>query len=115
MSKSLNGDRIRWPCLYKATFLVDGWIGGAAPYTQTVAVTAVDGGPAITANSLMTSSVMIDDTVQGEAQEALRAAASLVDRGAKTFGAGTITCVLQGDKPNADAEVFFNVMQGGAS
>lgn len=114
MSKSLNGDRIRWPCLYKATFLVDGWIGGAAPYTQTVAVTAVDGGPAITANSLMTSSVMIDDTVQGEAQEALRTAASLVDSGTKTFGAGTITCVLQGDKPEADAEVYFNVKQGGA-
>lgn len=100
--------------LYKATFLVDGWSGSAAPYTQTVAVTAVDGGPAITADSLMVSAVMIDDTVQGDAQEALRDAAALVDSGTKTFGAGTITCVLQGDKPEADAEVYFNCKQGGA-
>lgn len=100
--------------LYKATFLVDGWSGSAAPYTQTVAVTAVDGGPAITADSYMTSAVMIDDTVQGDAQEALRDAAALVDSGTKTFGAGTITCVLQGDKPEADAEVYFNCKQGGA-
>ena len=99
--------------LYKATFLLDGWTGDSAPYTQTVAVTAVDGGPAITADSYMTSAVMIDDTVQGEAQEALRDAAALVDRGTKTFGAGTITCVLQGDKPEADAEVYFNCKQGG--
>lgn len=100
--------------LYKATFLVDGWSGSTAPFTQTVAVTAVDDGPAITADSLMTSAVMIDDTVQGDAQEALREAAALVDSGTKTFGAGTITCVLQGDKPEADAEVYFNCKQGGA-
>ena len=100
--------------LYKATFLLDGWSGSAAPFTQTVAVTAVDGGPAITEDSLMTSAVMIDDTVQGDAQEALRDAAALVDGGTKTFGAGTITCVLQGEKPTADAEVYFNAKKGGA-
>lgn len=100
--------------LYKATFLVDGWSGSTAPFTQTVSVQAVDGGPAITADSYMTSAVMIDDTVQGDAQEALRDAAALVDSGTKTFGAGTITCVLQEDKPEADAEVYFNCKQGGA-
>ena len=100
--------------LYKATFRLDGWSGSTAPFTQTVAVTAVDDGPAITADSLMTSAVMIDDTVQGDAQEALREAAALVDSGTKTFGAGTITCVLQGDKPEADAEVYFNCKKGGA-
>lgn len=100
--------------LYKATFRLDGWSGSTAPFTQTVAVTAVDDGPAITADSLMTSAVMIDDTVQGDAREALREAAALVDSGTKTFGAGTITCVLQGDKPEADAEVYFNCKQGGA-
>lgn len=113
MSKSLNGDRIRWSCLYKATFLVDGWSGDAAPYTQTVAVTAVSGGPEITASSIMTSACMIDDSVQGEEQEALRAAATLIDRGTKTFGAGTITCALYGNKPESEAEVYFNAVQGG--
>ncbi len=101
------------PFLYKATFLVDGWIGDG-PYTQTVSVQAVDGGPAITSASHMTSGLFCDDTVQGDAQDALLEAAALVDKGKKTFGSGTITCVLENEKPEADAEVYFNVRKGGA-
>ena len=100
------------PHLYKATFLLDGW-SEESPYTQTVAVQAVDGGPAITEQSRMTSPVYFDDTVQGEAREALQKAVSLVNGGHKTFGAGTITCVIQGEKPLADAEVYFNARKGG--
>lgn len=100
------------PFLYKATFLATGWTGDG-PYTQTVAVQAVDGGPGITSTSVMTSPVYIDDTVQGEAQETLKAAASLVDSGRKTFGAGTITCVIQGEKPTDDAEIYFTARKGG--
>lgn len=100
------------PFLYKATFLATGWTGDG-PYTQTVAVQAVDGGPGITSTSVMTSPVYIDDTVQGEAQETLKAAASLVDSGHKTFGAGTITCVIQGEKPSDDAEIYFTARKGG--
>lgn len=101
------------PYLYKATFSVDGWTGGG-PYTQTVSVQAVDGGPAITSSSHMTSGLFCDDTVQGDAQEALLEAAALVDKGKKTFGSGTITCVLEDEKPEADAEVYFNAKKGGA-
>lgn len=100
------------PHLYKATLLLDGW-SEESPYTQTVAVQAVDGGPGITSGSLMTSPVYFDDTVQGEAREALEEAVSLVNGGHKTFGAGTITCVIQGEKPLADAEVYFNARKGG--
>ncbi|WP_295339943.1 hypothetical protein [uncultured Subdoligranulum sp.] len=99
--------------LYKATFLVDGWTGDG-PYTQTVSVQAVDGGPAITSASHMTSGLFCDDTVQGDAQDALLEAAALVDKGKKTFGSGTITCVLEDEKPEADAEVYFNAKKGGA-
>ena len=99
--------------LYKATFLVDGW-SGDGPYTQTVSVQAVDGGPVITSASHMTSGLFCDDTVQGDAQDALLEAATLVDKGKKTFGSGTITCVLENEKPEADAEVYFNVRKGGA-
>lgn len=99
--------------LYKATFLVDGW-SGDGPYTQTVSVQAVDGGPVITSASHMTSGLFCDDTVQGDAQEALLEAAALVDKGKKTFGSGTITCVLENEKPEADAEVYFNAKKGGA-
>lgn len=100
------------PYLYKATFLVDRW-RGAGPYTQTVSVQAVDGGPAITSSSHMTSGLFCDDTVQGDAQDALLEAAALVDKGKKTFGSGTITCVLENEKPEADAEVYFNAKKGG--
>lgn len=99
--------------LYKATFLVDGW-SGDGPYTQTVSVQAVDGGPVITSASHMTSGLFCDDTVQGDAQEALLEAAALVDKGKKTFGSGTITCVLENEKPTTDAEVYFNAKKGGA-
>ena len=109
-----NQDIFAYPAhLYKATFLVDGWIGDG-PYTQTVSVQAVDGGPAITSASHMTSGLFCDDTVQGDAQEALLEAAALVDKGKKTFGSGTITCVLEDEKPEADAEVYFNAKKGGA-
>lgn len=102
------------PYLYKATFLLDGW-SGDGPWTQTVAAAPMDGGPAIAAGSVMTSALFCDDTVQGEAQDALLEAAALVDRGTKTFGAGTVTCVLAagGEKPAADAEVWFNARKGG--
>ena len=98
--------------LYKATFLVDGW-SGDGPYNQTVSVQAVDGGPVITSASHMTSGLFCDDTVQGDAQDALLEAAALVDKGKKTFGSGTITCVLENEKPEADAEVYFNAKKGG--
>lgn len=109
-----NQDIFAYPAhLYKATFLVDGW-SGDGPYTQTVSVQAVDGGPAITSASHMTSGLFCDDTVQGDAQDALLEAATLVDKGKKTFGSGTITCVLENEKPEADAEVYFNAKKGGA-
>ena len=109
-----NQDIFAYPAhLYKATFLVDGW-SGDGPYTQTVSVQAVDGGPVITSASHMTSGLFCDDTVQGDAQEAMLEAATLVDKGKKTFGSGTITCVLENEKPEADAEVYFNAKKGGA-
>ena len=109
-----NQDIFAYPAhLYKATFLVDGW-SGDGPYTQTVSVQAVDGGPVITSASHMTSGLFCDDTVQGDAQEAMLEAAALVDKGKKTFGSGTITCVLENEKPEADAEVYFKAKKGGA-
>lgn len=100
------------PWLYKATFLATRWTG-SGPYTQTVTVQAVDGGPSITAQSVMTTGIYFDDSVQGSAQSDLVQAAALINLGQKTFGYGTITCVLQGDKPTTDAEVYFNARKGG--
>ena len=115
LSNYLTGPQVNAivPWLYKATFLATGWTGDG-PYTQTVAVQAVDGGPTITAQSVMVTGIFIDDSVQGSAQTDLLQAARLINLGQKTFGSGTITCVLQGDKPTTDAEVYFNARKGGA-
>lgn len=102
------------PFLYKATFDVSGWSSSGGGYTQTASVTPVNGGPAITAQSVMTSAVTVDDTVIGTAGDELDAAAAIVNGGTKTFGYGTITCVIQGDAPTADAEVFFTASGGGS-
>lgn len=101
------------PHLYKATFLLDGWTGDG-PYTQTVAVTGVDDGPAVTAESSMQSPVMIDDGFTGDTYNQMNEAGAIVNAGTKTFGAGTITCTTKGtQKPGCDVEVFFLVKMGG--
>lgn len=102
--------------LYKATFLLDGW-AGEGPYTQTVAVTPWEkDAPAITAASSMQSPVMIDDGFTGDIYDQMNEAGAIVNAGAKTFGAGTITCVTKGtDKPTCDVEVFFLAKMGGES
>ena len=100
------------PHLYKATFLLDGWTGDG-PYTQTVAVTPVDDGPAVTAASSMQSPVMIDDGFTEDTYDQMNEAGAIVNAGTKTLGAGTITCVTKGtDKPACDVEVFFLVKKG---
>ena len=101
------------PHLYKATFLLDGWTGDG-PYTQTVAVTPVDDGPTVTAESSMQSPVMIDDGFTGNTYDQMNEAGAIVNAGTKTLGAGTITCVTKGtEKPECDVEVFFLVKTGG--
>lgn len=95
--------------IYKATFLTSAWESeGEGPYTQTVQVYPVDGGPEITSASIMTSQMSIKSAVQGSEQYDRQKAAALIDRGAKTFGEGTLTCTLDGDVPNSDAEVYFS-------
>lgn len=100
--------------LYKATFLADGW-QGQNPWTQTVAVTPVDGGPTLTAGSHMTGSLLVDDRLQGAAGAAVRRAVLLVDGGTKTLGNGTMTCVVQTERPAADAELYFQAKKGDAT
>lgn len=93
------------PWQYKATFLASGW-SGDGPYTQTVAVQAVDGGPAITAQSIWFSGIYISDTDTNAA-----AAAQLISMGQKVFGESTLSCTLQ-TKPNLDVTVYFNAKEG---
>lgn len=103
----INTNKTHIPRLYKATFLLSGWSGSSAPYTQTVSVTPVNNALAITASSIMTTSIFISDEYTGDTEEALLEAAAIINKGTKTFGAGTITCSVE-EKPVSDVEVFFN-------
>lgn len=97
--------------LYKATFRVDEWSGGM-PYTQTAAVTPVDGGPPVTADTVLYSGFGVDDTLDGTARTAEIGAAVLLNKaGNKTFGAGTLT-VTSNEKPAVDAEIYFLAKEG---
>lgn len=94
--------------LYKATFLLDSW-AGEGPYTQTAVVIPVNGGDAITEQSIMSTPVSMYDGYPSDTKNILIEALGLIDQGHKTFGSGTITCVCEDYKPACDIEVFFNV------
>lgn len=94
--------------LYKALFLLDNW-SGEGPYTQTAVAIPVNGGDAITEQSIMSTGVYMHDGYPAETKEILQEVLSLIDKGTKTFGEGTITCVCEEEKPTSDIEVFFNV------
>ena len=101
------------PFLHKATFLLDGW-AGVGPYTQTAAVTPVDGGPPVTADTVLYSGFGVDDTLEPQAYGVQMALASKLGRTKdKTFGAGTLTLSVP-EKPTADAEIYFMEKKGGA-
>lgn len=100
------------PFLYKATFLLDGWEGDG-PYTQTVAVEPVDGGPSVTADGTSVTAG-IDNTLPEETKAILRPAAALINKAQRTLGDGTIS-VSAAEKPEADAEVYFWIRKDGGS
>lgn len=99
--------------LYMARFLLDAWTGDG-PYTQTAAVTPVNGGPPVTADTVLYSGFGVDDTLEPQAYAVQMALASRLGRTEdKTFGAGTLT-LTAAEKPTADAELYFMAKKGGA-
>lgn len=97
------------PYLYKATFQVDDWTG-EGPYTQTVNLTAVDGG--LTVNSNYTSvPAGIDNSLDESVKTKLRVAASTIFSGKRTLSSGSIS-VSVNKKPAVDAEVYFWCKKG---
>lgn len=99
------------PFLYKATFLLDGWAGDG-PYTQTVELKPMDGGPEATPDSI-SALAGIDSALPEATKEKLRAAAGSINQAERTLGAGTIAVSAE-KKSDVDTELYFWVKKGGA-
>lgn len=110
VSELVDGKDISY--LYSATFDLDSWSGSSSPYTQTVALTPLDGGPTTTSTSAFASPSMCKQTTNQETNETLQATLALFNNGYLKLGSGTITATLF-EKPTNDIEVIWSIKKGG--
>lgn len=101
--------------LYKATLLADSWTSaGSGRYTQTAALTPLDGGPAVTADSVQMSDVMCNQTTVQETNETLQEALGIINSGNTVLGANQVTVTVF-EVPEADVEAIWQIKQGVSS
>lgn len=98
-------------CLYQATFRLEDW-QGQGPWTQTVAVTAPNGGPAVTPGSIFCTGPLARQTNEAATNAALAANLARLNGGMAVCGQGTVTATVF-HKPDADLEVFWQMRKGG--
>lgn len=97
--------------LYSATFDLDSWSGSSSPYTQTVALISLDGGPTTTSTSVFDSPPMCEQTTNQETNQTLQATLALFNDGYLQLGRGTITATLF-EKPTNDIEIILSIKKG---
>lgn len=97
------------PHLYKATFLIDSWSDG----TQTATLTPMDGGPAVTADSVLYSGVMCEQTDVQATNETLQDTLTVINGGDLALGGGTLSAKIF-EAVTSDIEVIVQIKQGGA-
>lgn len=96
--------------LYKAIFSLESW-EGEGPYTQTVSLVPVDGGPAVTSKSTLLACEGTDSTLPQETKDAMSGPAGDIAKASKTLGDNTITVTLD-SAPDVDVEIYFSIKQG---
>ena len=96
------------PHLYKATFLLDSWSDG----TQTATLTPMDGGPAVTTDSVLYSGVMCEQTDVQATNETLQDTLTVINGGDLTLGDGTLSAKIF-ESVSSDIEVIVQIKQGG--
>lgn len=100
------------PYRYKATFEQDAWEGEKAPYTQTVALTPIDGGPQVKSTSQIFGTPMVERTDVYETNNRLLAALNRINNATEvSLGDGMITVALP-SKPSIDVEVVWEIKGG---
>lgn len=91
---------------YKCTPQVDAWTGSdEAGWTQTVALTPYDGGPAVTDSMQLGPPMYLPTGVQAT-DEALAEVCGAINGGTSTPGAGNVALKVW-EKPTADADIYF--------
>lgn len=91
---------------YKCTPQVDAWTGSdEAGWTQTVALTPYDGGPAVTDGMQLGPPMYLPTGVQAT-DEALAEVCSAINGGTSTPGQGEVALKVW-EKPTADADIYF--------
>lgn len=91
--------------LYNATLVVDGWSVADSGYAQTVAITAADGGPTVTANTQLSGPMCLPTGVQ-ETDETLQETLSIINAGVTTSGDGSVTIKVW-EQPSSDITVYW--------
>lgn len=91
---------------YKCTPQVDAWTGSDdAGWTQTVALTPFDGGPAVTDGMQLGPPMYLPTGVQAT-DEALAEVCGAINGGTSTPGQGEVTLKVW-EKPTADADIYY--------
>lgn len=95
--------------LYKATFLLDGWTGDAAPYTQTVTLEPMDGGGPVSASSTLHSGPMAVNSGDTDTNATVIAGLNKINNAQSiTLGNNTVT-VQVNSKPISDIPAAFSI------
>lgn len=93
--------------LYKATFTVGKWSAGS----QTATLTAMDGGPAVTASSVLYSGPMCEQTSVQATNEKLQDTLTIINAGNLTLGNGTLTAKIF-ESVTTDIEIIVQIKKG---
>lgn len=96
--------------LYKTIFYASGW-SSSLPYTQRQGLTKMDGGPDVTASSVICSAPMSRQTTDESTNKAFQRGLAYINAGWLVLGNGTLEAHVF-DKPTADVEIYILVRKG---
>lgn len=98
------------PYLYAATLKQTGWTGQTT-FTQTVSISPISGGEAVTASFVITSPPMCEQTSSVTTNNILMRNLSRINNGNISLGAGTVTVTVF-EKPDSDIEIILQIKKG---
>lgn len=96
---------------YKGFFEAENWSEYSGTYTQTVSLTAVNGGPSISSSSSFTSPPMCKASTDEFTNEILLDNLTIFNQGYAVLGTNQVTVTVF-EKPSSDMEIIWNIEEG---